>query len=164
MYILDSGAFFSLPTMLQGDLRTTNLVIEEVKKPLERMAVDEMLRRKTLQIEDPPSTYIRLAKEEASKIGELHKLSNTDISLLALSLYLSESGKKVTILTDDFALQNVAVNCGMNVKSTSGKRIIHKIVWEFYCPACRSIVKEGIKFCSSCGSKIKRRPKLKKAV
>lgn len=164
MYVLDSGALFSLPTLLRGDLRTTSLVIKEVKKPLERIAMDEMLKQKTLQVRDPPPAYVKLAKDEASKIGELHKLSDTDISLLALGLYLSESGKEVTILTDDFALQNMALNCGMNVKSISGKHIIYKIVWEYYCPACKSVVKEGIKSCSLCGSKIKRKPKLKKTV
>ena len=53
------------------------------------------------------------AKTSASKVGDSHKLSETDLQLLALALELKTEGVAPQIVTDDYSIQNVATQMGI---------------------------------------------------
>jgi len=160
--VLDTSALFYFPSLLDAELWTTELIVNEVKDDIEREIVKRMIENRDLLIGSAPLESIKKVIAIASELSEIHKLSKADLSLLALSLYLKEKGKNVILLTDDYAMQNVALHLKINVSSISGKSITHRIAWEFYCPACRKTISNfRVKECPICGTPLKRKPKTK---
>jgi len=162
IYVLDASALFYFPSLLDAELWTTELVVNEVKNDVEKDIVKKMIDNKDLLVGSAPLESIKEVITVANELSEIHKLSKADLSLLALSLYLKEKGENVMLLTDDYAMQNIALHLKINVSSISGKSITHKIVWEFYCPACRKTISSfKVKECPICGTPLKRKPKTK---
>ncbi|KAL8276970.1 hypothetical protein RQP46_010605 [Phenoliferia psychrophenolica] len=59
---------------------------------------------------------------------------------------------KSAVLTGDFAMQNVALQMGLNVLGSGGKRVREVRTWVLRCHACYKICKNPEKrFCPSCG-------------
>ncbi|MBR9680594.1 MAG: hypothetical protein GOU98_02095 [Candidatus Altiarchaeota archaeon] len=142
MKILDAGVFIE-GLMIEGV--TTTRVSEEVEVPF------------GTNIIDPTLASIKLIKEKAKESGDFSVLSSADISILALALEL-----KGTVVTNDFAVQNVASKLKIGWEGSS-KSIKREISWVWYCPACFARYKVK-KDCDTCGTETKRRPKGKKRV
>ncbi|KAM0792976.1 hypothetical protein ACM66B_002730 [Microbotryomycetes sp. NB124-2] len=59
---------------------------------------------------------------------------------------------KAAVLTGDFAMQNVALQMGLNVFGSGGKRVREVRTWVLRCHACFKLCKDPEKrFCPSCG-------------
>ncbi|GAA5846510.1 hypothetical protein JCM9279_006721 [Rhodotorula babjevae] len=59
---------------------------------------------------------------------------------------------KAAVLTGDFAMQNVALQMGLNVLGSGGKRVREVRTWVLRCHACFKLCKNPDKrFCPSCG-------------
>ncbi|KAK4049752.1 20S-pre-rRNA D-site endonuclease nob1 [Microbotryomycetes sp. JL221] len=59
---------------------------------------------------------------------------------------------KAAVLTGDFAMQNVALQMGLNVFGSGGKRVRQVRTWVLRCHACFKLCKDPEKrFCPSCG-------------
>ncbi|KAM0748323.1 hypothetical protein T439DRAFT_304712 [Meredithblackwellia eburnea MCA 4105] len=59
---------------------------------------------------------------------------------------------KSAVLTGDYAMQNVALQMGLNVLGSGGKRIREVRTWVLRCHACFKLCKDPEKrFCPSCG-------------
>lgn len=148
--VLDSSAFFS-GTEISGELYTTPLVVSELKD-LRSKTRFELLGESGMQVIRPgKEAYVRV-RDAASRWGEGETLSATDREVLALALELGAG-----ILTDDYALQNVAGRMGLAVvpllqKGTRGFR------WRFRCSGCGKYA-EGPGECPVCGALIKRKLK-----
>ena len=63
-------------------------------------------------------------------------LSETDTSVLALALDLLEEGKNPIVVSDDYAVQNVAEGINIAYQSLATLGIRQKFEWTYYCPAC----------------------------
>lgn len=87
-------------------------------------------------------------------------LSRADASVLALALDLHKEGKTPIIVSDDYAVQNVAEGAGISYQSLATLGIRQKFDWTFYCPACfRRYPGAGdLEVCPVCGTKLKRKP------
>ena len=106
----------------------------------------------TIKVMRPSEKSISKVKEAAEKSGDLDVLSRTDIEVLALALDLNG-----TVVTNDFAVQNVASALGLKFEPV-GREIRKQVRWEWYCPACgRTYNRKGE--CEYCGTPLKRRPK-----
>ena len=155
VYVVDATALF-LGIELDSPMFTTREAIEEILLEEEKIKLETL---KTLKIREVPPTFLKKAEDMAVKVGEKEKLSKTDLSLLALSLYLRECGFEVNLVTEDFALQNAALHSKIKVLSVRDRKIPKGIIWEFYCPACGKRVESWVKICPICGTPIKRKPK-----
>lgn len=106
--VLDASAFFSSVQMLaRGCLVTTTYVYDEVR---DRESYEKVLLTMELGrviVLETPDVEVKLSK----KVEE--KLSNADRSLLKLAYYLRKEGYSVYLVTDDYALQNAAVQLGL---------------------------------------------------
>ena len=103
------------------------------------------------------STYSREEiKNAARKTGDLEKLSETDIDVLALAKELG-----VTLVSDDYNIQNVAEKIGIKYISVFNKRISKFFVWRKYCPACKKYLGSELNECPTCGTALKRVPSKK---
>jgi len=108
VYVLDSTAFYAgIPYQGRGRYYTTYFVLEEVK----HQSVGSSLLHTRVQVTEPSVESLQRVKAMAAKTGDSNALSKTDVSLLALALDLSKDGDKVNLVSDDFAVRNVAPRC-----------------------------------------------------
>ena len=149
-YVLDTSAF--IYGMFPGDeMETPPRVHDEVKDEASRFKL-EML--KGLIVKQPDGQFVEAVNGMARETGDDARLSLSDIDLLALAAEEKASGKDVAILTDDYAVQNVARKMGIAIIPLHQKRIKYKIVWEKRCMGCNRTYKEG-DVCDFCGSPLK---------
>ena len=156
-YVLDATALF-IGLEIGASMFTTPDVIDEIIHEEERTKL-ETLKETKLKVERPPEVFLEEAKHLAKKVGEFRKLSIADLSLLALALYLKENGFETYLVTEDYAVQNVAMSAGLKILTVRGRKITSHIIWEFYCPGCRKKMDSLTKVCPTCGTPVKRRPK-----
>jgi UPF0271 protein len=149
-YVLDASAFI-YGMFPGGELVTPSKVYEEVKDEASRLKL-EMLAH--LKVKEPEPPYVDEAKKAAQETGDSVRLSPSDVDLLALAAEEHAAGKDVALLTDDYAVQNVARKMGLTILPLHQKRIKYKIVWEKRCMGCNRTYKEG-DVCEVCGSPLK---------
>ncbi len=152
--VLDSTAFYAgIPFSSNEPSYTTSLVyneIEHIKK--DHSAIQILIETKRLMICDPEHQFVITANNAAKKSGDIPNLSDEDISIIALSLQLNAE-----LVTDDFAISNVAKNLGIKVIPVMTNGIKNVITWKYYCPGCKTNFSK-ITECPRCGNRLKRKP------
>ncbi len=98
------------------EIYTVQEVVEEVKDRLTSMKLTSLLKR--LKIVDPNKDAVEEVSYIAEKTGDIEKLSKTDIKVLALAKQLT-----CPIMSDDYAIQNVAGHAGIKYISIFNKGI-----------------------------------------
>ena len=154
-YALDAGAFYTGLVFLSSAYQylTTQAVFEEVKHIKKSQgAIEALLESNTLQIINSDRKNIDKVVAAAMTTGDYQKLSEADISIIALALQL-----KIVLVTNDYAVANVASTLRIPVKSVATKGIIHTRRWIAYCSACGKAFGPNAKECRLCGNKLKRR-------
>ena len=154
-YALDAGAFYTGLVFLSSAYQylTTQAVFEEVKHiKKSHGAIEALLESNTLQIINSDRKNIDKVVAAAMTTGDYQKLSEADISIIALALQL-----KIVLITNDHAVANVATTLRIPVKSVATKGIIHTRRWIAYCSACGKAFGPNAKECRLCGNKLKRR-------
>ena len=156
--ILDASAFYAgVPFGANDDWHTTSLVYEEIKHIKKNQnVINTMIETGRLVIREPEQESIQKIIKESRKTGDFQQLSKQDISVLALSL---ETGGK--IITDDFAVSNVAKYLKITVLPIMTLGIKDEGTWMHYCPGCKKNFKNK-KECPLCATILKRKL-LKKA-
>ena len=152
--VLDSTAFYAgIPFSSNEPSYTTSLVyneIEHIKK--DHSAIQILIETKRLMICDPEHQFVITANNAAKKSGDIHNLSDEDISTIALSLQL-----KAELVTDDFAMSNVAKNLSIKVIPVMTNGIKKFVTLKYYCPGCKTNFSK-ITECPRCGNRLKRKP------
>ena len=151
-YVLDASAFI-YGMFPGGELVTPPKVYAEVKDEASALKL-EMLTG--LAVREPEIRHVEEVKKEARETGDIMRLSPSDVDLLALAAEERAAGKDVAILSDDYAVQNVARKMGLAILPLHQKRIKYKIVWEKRCMGCNRTFPEG-DVCPVCGSPLKLR-------
>ena len=151
--VLDATAFYAgIPFASNDSFMTTSMVYEEIQHIKTKQGVLEMLQQTNrLQIRDPDKKFTSVVKNTADKTGDSTTLSKQDISIIALALE-----NKIELITDDFAVTNVAKQLKIQTLSimTQGISIVGK--WISYCSMCGKEFSKQ-KECSICGSKLNRK-------
>lgn len=113
-----------------------------------------------LRIKTPDNVYLSQVKASSTVVGDLRFLSETDMELLALALELKELGENPLIITDDYSIQNVANNLGLDFVPLMTFGIRYRLDWRIYCPACHRKYPPDYKSktCETCGTELKRKP------
>jgi UPF0271 protein len=151
--ILDASAFYAgVPFRSSEDCYTTSLVYDEIqhiKKNHDALGI--LLETNRLKIREPDGQSTQAAIKAAKNTGDFPQLSKQDISIIALGIET-----KGQIITDDFAISNVAKNIGLNIVPIMTKGIKDVGKWIHYCPGCKASYQNG-KECSICGTALKRK-------
>jgi UPF0271 protein len=151
--ILDASAFYAgVPFRSSEDYYTTSLVYDEIqhiKKNHDALGI--LLETNRLKIREPDEQSTQTAIKAAKNTGDFPQLSKQDISIIALGIET-----KGQIITDDFAISNVAKNIGLNIVPIMTKGIKDVGKWIHYCPGCKASYQNG-KECSICGTALKRK-------
>ncbi|AJM93131.1 MULTISPECIES: nucleotide-binding protein [Nitrosopumilus] len=151
--ILDASAFYAgVPFRSSSDCYTTPLVYDEIKHIKKNHdALGTLLETNRLKIREPDEASTKAATSAAKNTGDYPQLSKQDLSVIALCIDLNGE-----IISDDFAISNVAKNLGLKISPimTQGIRDVGK--WVHYCPGCKTNHTTG-KECPMCATPLKRK-------
>lgn len=150
-YIADASAFYAGLHFKDVIIFTTPKIIEEVKhiKKSYRM-IDMLIDANIVNIIEPSSVSIKKASILAEKSGDIDRLSDADLSLIALALELDYE-----VVTDDYAIINILRQNNIKVRSISTK--MRKVGrWIKYCKGCKATYSKG-SICNKCGNKLSRK-------
>jgi len=118
-----------------------------------------------LKVRPPKKIFMDRVKASATHVGDAFFLSEADFQVLALALELKMGGYSPLIATDDYSIQNVANQMGVEFTSLATFDIRFRLQWMRYCPACHKKYPANYKSrrCEVCGTELKRKPIEKKA-
>jgi UPF0271 protein len=118
------------------------------------------VENRRLMVRAPRNSFLQEVKEASKRVGDIRYLSEADLQVLALALELKNRGLNPSIVTDDYSIQNVANQVGVNFTSLMTYGIRFRFNWILYCPACHRKYPSDYKFksCEVCGTKLKRKP------
>lgn len=152
--MLDSSAFYAgIPFSSNESSHITPLVFNEIQHiKKDHDAVQILIETKRLTVSEPEQQFTVIANNAAKKSGDFPNLSREDISTIALSLQL-----KAELVTDDFAVSNVAKNLKIKVSPVMTGGIKEIITWIYYCPGCKRNFSKTTE-CPNCGNALKRKP------
>jgi UPF0271 protein len=106
----------------------------------------------------PASERSRETVDLASRqLGEKGVLSKADREVVALALDLKQSSLDPVIVSDDYAVQNLAEHLQLRYGSLANFGIVHKFQWIMYCPACHRRYRQPAKTCRVCGTELRRK-------
>ena len=151
--ILDASAFYAgVPFRSSEDCFTTSLVYDEIKHIKKNHdALGTLLETNRLKIREPSEESTKSAIKSSKETGDFPQLSKQDISIIALGIEM-----KGQIISDDFAISNVAKNLGLEILPIMTKGIKDVGKWVHYCPGCRTNHSSGTE-CPACGTPLKRK-------
>ncbi len=154
--VLDTAAllFWTPERLLTGICAESQM--EELRKLSEPRFL--LVQSNPPEFRIPDEESLLVAREAASKTGDLNGLSPVDLEVLALALV-----NRATLHTDDYRLQNIARNEGLEVKPVNTKGIDKVWKWQLRCTGCRATTdveaqSEQVPDCDICGrpQKLKR--------
>jgi UPF0271 protein len=129
-------------------------------------AVFQYLKERGLQIMVPSRRSEEIIENIAFGNGESDRLSGADKELLALALDLKQQGKNPILISDDYAMQNLAAILTLRCQSISQHGITNKFKWERRCRGCGRQVEPQMTQCPICGSSVvhvvKKKSRMKK--
>ena len=151
--VLDATAFYAgMPFTSSDSFMTTSAVYEEIQHIKAKTSALEILQQTNrLEIRDPSNEIINIVKDVSMKTGDHITISKQDITIIALALE-----NKIELITDDFAVTNVARQLKIQTSSLMTQGITTVGKWISYCSMCgKEFSKE--KECPMCGSKLNRK-------
>lgn len=143
MYILDSSAIFKKKHF--ENMLTIPEVIQEIKDENSRLYLSLI----NVRVEASKKEMIEKVRKTAVKSGDIHRLSETDIKLIAKGLELKEDA---ILVTDDYSIQNVAGLLEIQVDSIIQPSIKKIFKWVRVCRGCGRRVENNKEICDICGS------------
>jgi len=159
IYVLDTSAILYGVNVgeLSGKVVMSRKASNEVIS--KREILDFYVSVGKIEVIDPCEAHVKRILEVAKATGDLPYLTEADVDTLALALRYLEEGKKVTLISDDFSVQNVARKVGIPYKPIATQGIKYEISWVVYCPGCKAVyVKAGkIGVCPRCGHVLSRK-------
>jgi len=155
--ILDTSAILSgKPIDFKDEkLLTTPGVSNEITPGGRDYQIFQNLKEKGLTIQQPSQNSIEKIKKIINRTGDCGRLSDTDIELLALAYEKKIDKINVSILTDDYSIQNSATELGIRFDAISQSGITKKFKWTYRCRGCGKKFKENINICPICGTSTK---------
>lgn len=158
--ILDASAFYAgIPFRSSSEYYTTSLVYDEIKHIKKNHdAIGTLIETNRLKIREPDNKATDTAIMAAKNTGDFTQLSKQDISVIALCIEMDGQ-----IISDDYAVSNVAKNLNLKISSVMTQGIEDVGRWIHYCPGCRINHNNGNE-CPVCGTRLKRKLLKKKSL
>lgn len=160
-YIADAAVFIMGNCPISAaDMITISSVEDEMRSSDASLRYD-IAKAEGLRVEAAEERFAVRIRDQAAQTRDIEKLSATDIGVLAKALeYQEVSEEEVILITDDFAVQNIAVRLGIAVLPVAQRVIENQIVWQKQCIGCHRHFKDGNE-CPVCGSPLRKKMKKK---
>ena len=149
MHVLDASAFIR---DYHTDARTASIPL--VREELEDESVYrfDAMEGAGMHIHIPAEGNVEKVRRAATETGDADELSETDVRLLAASFELDG-----TLVTDDYAMQNVADRLDVPVEFIARGGIDEAREWRFQCRGCGREFDDDHDRCPICGSDLSRK-------
>lgn len=149
MEILDSSAFIH-----EYDAGDDIATIPDVGDELEGESSYrfDALEGAGMYIHVPEEGVVGRVERAARKSGDAEELSETDLKLVATAFELD-----ARLVTDDYAMQNVADRLDIPVEVIAQDGITDAREWHFQCQGCGRTFDENKDRCPICGSPLTRK-------
>ncbi|MFB6135495.1 MAG: NOB1 family endonuclease [Halobacteriaceae archaeon] len=149
MYVLDSSAFIE-----EFETEEPTATIPEVQDELRDASAYrfDAMEGSGMHIQIPDQVTLDRVRAAARETGDLEELSDTDVRLVAAALELG-----ATLVTDDYAMQNVAERLDVPVEVVAHEGIEERRDWRFQCQGCGREFDEHRDRCPICGSDLARK-------
>ncbi|MFD1632561.1 NOB1 family endonuclease [Haloplanus ruber] len=149
MHVLDSSAFIH-------EYHTTEEMasIPAVEEELEDESAYryDAMEGAGMHIHIPADNTVETIERAAVETGDAEELSDTDVRLIAAAFELDG-----TLVTDDYAMQNVAEHLGVVVEVIAREGISEQREWRFQCQGCGREFDDHRDRCPICGSDLSRK-------
>ena len=149
MQVLDSSAFIDDYTT-EEPIATIPLVREELED--EAGYRFDALEGSGMRVHIPDPGTVERVERAARETGDAETLSRTDVRLLAAAFELD-----ATLVTDDYAMQNVAEKLDVGVEVIAQEGIDERRDWDFQCQGCGRTFDDHRDRCAICGSDLERK-------
>lgn len=145
--VLDSSALFygkDLPS--EYECVVTPGVVQELRRHGLAERLELLLDTKVREL-SPSILAVRAVREAAAKTGDVRRLSETDIEILALAYEM-----KYELVTDDYSIQNLAKVIGVKATGMEQSGIREVFEWQAKCTGCGKLFTAEVEVCDICGS------------
>jgi len=149
MHVLDSSAF--IHEYHTSDQMASVPAVEEELEDESAYRFDAM-EGAGMHIHIPADNTVETIERAAVETGDSEELSDTDVRLIAAAFELDG-----TLVTDDYAMQNVAEHLGVVVEVIAREGITEQRDWRFQCQGCGREFDEHRDRCPICGSDLSRK-------
>jgi UPF0271 protein len=149
MRVLDSSAFID-DYHVTGDCATIPMVREELQDASGYRF--DALEGSGMRLHVPEPGTVERVERAAKTTGDGTELSTTDIRLLAAAFELD-----ATLVTDDYAMQNVANELDIPIDVIAQEGIDERIDWDYQCQGCGRVYDEHHERCEICGADLTRK-------
>lgn len=149
--VLDTSALMT-GRPFDGELFTTDEVLRELRKLDALTPQLETFLAVKVRIVSPSREAVAAIRRRSEGTGDAHRLSPTDIQLLAVA---SDLG--ATIVTDDYSIQNVAGEMGLSFEPIMERGITEIVRWRYRCSGCGRSFEGWVDPCPVCGARVRTR-------
>jgi len=149
MHVLDASAFIH-DYHIDQPAATVPAVAEELDD--ESRYRYEAAVGAGLRLHTPNDDSLERIRGAADRTGDREALSATDTRLLAAALELEG-----TVVSDDYAIQNVARELELPVETIARDGIEEEREWDYQCAGCGRTFEEHRDRCPVCGSDLSRK-------
>ena len=155
-YVLDASAFINGFNLISNNNFTIPEITAEIKDFESRLVLDMAIDEGKIIIQDVETEYIGEVEKVISESGDVLRLSGADKKLIALALMLSDKGKNVKVISDDYTIQNSLKIMEIPYSSIITEGIKGVYNWKKVCEGCKKEYGDDYPFddCEICGSRI----------
>jgi UPF0271 protein len=149
MHVLDTTAFIT-----EYHTADDTATVPSVRDELEGESVYryDAMEGADMYVHLPEGGTTERVRRAAENTGDGAVLSDTDVSLLAAAFELD-----ATLVTDDYAMQNVASRLDVDAEVIAQDGIAEERDWSFQCQGCGREFDENKERCPICGSDLSRK-------
>jgi UPF0271 protein len=149
MHVLDTSAFIH---EYHTDDQTASIPLVQEELEGEHAFRFDAMEGAGMHIHIPADGTVEKIRRAAGDTGDGGELSDTDIRLLAAAFELD-----AVLVTDDYAMQNVADHIGVRVEVIARDGIEEQRNWRFQCQGCGREFDDDHDRCPICGSDLARK-------
>jgi UPF0271 protein len=154
-FALDATAFYQgFHLRSNSTCITTGLVFAEISHIQSNLSIlDSLISNRRIMIFQPSDSTLGLVRSVVKQIGET-RLSDADISIVGLAKEFH-----ATLVTDDFAVCNLAKTLSIDLLNLGTKGIRDRRKWVRFCKSCGKGYPPTQTICLLCGNKLRVRYK-----
>jgi UPF0271 protein len=149
MHVLDASVFIR-GYDVDGATATVPAVREELNE--ESSLRYDAREGGGMAVHAPSPESVRTVEEAARSSGDARELSTVDTSLVAAAFELD-----ATLVTDDYAMQNVASRLDVPTETVGREGISEEREWRWQCVGCGRSFDDDEGRCPVCGSDLSRK-------
>jgi UPF0271 protein len=159
IYVLDTSAVIAgfVPGLTDAEQVTIQEVLEEARDLCSRLEFETAVSAGKVSVVEPSKESVLKVRDKVGQTGD--RVSEVDIKLLATALDLQLAGKAPELITDDYAIQNLASFFGISYNRVAMPGITEVFSWVMVCPACGRTYPPNTSQCEICGTQLRRKPK-----